>query len=239
MEMKCFAHRGVSSKAPENTMAAFALAVVHHVHGIELDVHLSADGKLVVIHDESTLRTTGVDMQVGQCEYAKLKQLDAGSWFGSKFAGERVPLLQDVLDLIKGEDIILNVELKNAYIDYPGLEAQMLRAVDDFGLGEQVMVSSFNHISLARLHALRPKMECAPLYDARLAGVGQYAQLCGSRALHPHWQALDKAVVEEAQAAGLTVRPWTVNSACVAQAMMDMGMYELITNYPYDLMEQA
>lgn len=236
--IKYFAHRGVSSKAPENTMPAFELAVNHGVYGIELDVHLTKDGKLAVIHDESTRRTTGEEFLVGQLTSAELKKLDSGSWFNPEFAGTRIPLLEEVLELIAIKGTILNIELKNSYIEYPGLEEKTLAAIRQYHMQERIVISSFNHISLNRMHQLCPELECAPLYDARLYDTAGYTAACGCRAIHPHWRTLDKSVVAPVQQAGIAIRPWTVNNAAAARAMLDLGIDTLITNYPYDLFQQ-
>ncbi|MDD3242787.1 MAG: glycerophosphodiester phosphodiesterase [Eubacteriales bacterium] len=236
--IKFFAHRGVSSKAPENTMPAFELAVAHHVHGIELDVHLSKEGELVVIHDESTLRTTGKDYAIGKLFMDEIKALDAGSWFAPEFAGTRIPTLEEVLILLENTDLTLNIELKNSYVDYPQLEQKTLEALKKHHMVERAVISSFNHLSLKRMHLLCPQLECAPLYDACLYNTAEYTLSFGARAIHPHWRTLDTDELSPVFAEGITIRPWTVNTAAAAQAMIDKGITEIITNYPYDVFEQ-
>ena len=112
--MIVMAHRGYSGKAPENTMAAFELALEVGSDGLELDVHLTKDGDVVVIHDGTLNRTTNGTGRVGDYTMAELKELDAGSWFSPEFKGARLPSLRQVLDLIKDENVMLNVETKMA-----------------------------------------------------------------------------------------------------------------------------
>src|SRR5690625_6609337 len=113
MKPLIIAHRGASGNAPENTLAAFQLAVEEGADGIELDVHLSKDGELVVIHDDTLDRTTNGTGRVQDKDLDELKTYDAGSWFDSKFASERIPLLQEVIDILP-DDVFLNVEIKNS-----------------------------------------------------------------------------------------------------------------------------
>src|SRR6185437_179332 len=119
------AHRGGREWAPENTMAAFRRSLDAGVHGIELDVQRCATGELVVFHDEDLSRTTNGIGLIKDCSLAELQRLDAGSWYEKQFAGERMPLLLDVLALINGK-CVLNIELKNAPIAYPDIEEDLI-----------------------------------------------------------------------------------------------------------------
>ena len=112
MTVIVLAHRGYSAKAPENTMAAFELALAVGADGIELDVHMTRDGEIVVIHDDTLDRTTNGKGPVSDQTMAELRELDAGSWFSPEFAGERIPTLKLVLELIKDKDVLLNIEIK-------------------------------------------------------------------------------------------------------------------------------
>ena len=122
---KVIAHRGASADAPENTMRAFEQAMLFGADGIELDVQLTRDGELVVIHDETLDRTTTGRGSVYSYTFAELRTLDAGSWFARSTKPERIPHLQEVFDLLAGTDILLNVELKNDVVLYDGIEAKL------------------------------------------------------------------------------------------------------------------
>ena len=141
-------HRGAAGLAPENTLASFAHAVGLGVDAVELDVHLSADGHLVVIHDERIDRTTNGNGKVADAPLAALRMLDAG-------AGERVPTLDEVLEAVP-RHIAINIELKG-----PGTAAPVARAVAAYK--RPLLVSAFDHSELARFHSLRPSIPCAPL----------------------------------------------------------------------------
>ncbi len=230
------AHRGASADAPENTMPAFRLAVEVGADGIETDAHLTSDGHIVLIHDENTLRTTGFDGEVGDLTLAELRKLDAGSWFGSAFAGTPIPELWELLELLQPTKLTLNIELKNGYRNYPGLEAAVLGEVARYGMADQVYYSSFNHRSLAIVTSLQPAAQTALLYGEIYYDVGFYAQRVGATALHPYWRAVDQAAMADAKSAGLVVRPWTVDDPETAHALAALGVDALITNCPAELL---
>ncbi len=230
------AHRGASADAPENTMPAFRLAVEVGADGIETDAHLTSDGHIVLIHDENTLRTTGFDGEVGDLTLQELRQLDAGGWFGPAFASTSIPELKDLLELLQPTGLTLNVELKNGYRNYPGLEAAVLNEVARFGMEDRVYYSSFNHRSLAIVSGLQPTAQTALLYGEIYYDVGFYAQRVGATALHPYWRAVDREAMDDAKAAGLLVRPWTVDDPETAHALATLGVDALITNCPAALL---
>jgi len=153
-----FAHRGASAHAPENTLAAFELAVAQGADGIELDAKLSADGEVVVIHDATVTRTTGGEGRVSQLTLATLRELDAGSFFSEKYKGEKIPTLAEVFETI-GNHVIINVELSNYYtVPLDGLAEKVCKLVKRFGLQENVLFSSFLPSNLARARSLLPEV---------------------------------------------------------------------------------
>lgn len=159
-----FAHRGASAVCPENTMAAFRKGLELGATGIETDVQMTKDGGLVLIHDETLNRTTSGTGYVKDHTLAELLEVDAGSWFGPEFKDERLPLLEDLLDLLQGRDTILNIELKNGTFLYPGMEEKVIAAVRDFKMSDRVIFSSFNHYSLAYCQSLAPEIRTGILY---------------------------------------------------------------------------
>ena len=168
-----FAHRGSKCNRPENTLAAFQEALRVKSDGIELDVHLSKDNQLVVIHDEKVNRTTSGKGRVRDLRLAELKQLDAGSWFDSRFRGERIPTLKEVINLLTKENFtgFLNIELKTDIVDYPDIEEKVLELVAQQTLPFTIIYSSFNVNTLRRLQALGVKDEIAYLAGKKLQKV--------------------------------------------------------------------
>ncbi|WP_245237043.1 glycerophosphodiester phosphodiesterase family protein, partial [Paenibacillus ihuae] len=163
-----FAHRGASAVCPENTMAAFRKSLELGATGIETDVQMSSDGGLVLIHDESLNRTAGAEGYVKDRTLSQLLELNAGSWFGPEFKDERLPTLEELLDLLQKRDTVLNIELKNGIFMYPGMEEKVIAAVRDYGMSERVVLSSFNHYSLAYCKSLAPEIRTGILYGEGL-----------------------------------------------------------------------
>ena len=231
-----FAHRGNSSMAPENTMAAFKLAVKLRCEGIETDVHLTKDGRLAVIHDESTMRTTGTTGAVGDMTMDELKALDAGSWFDDGFSRNSIPELWELLELIKPTAMILNIELKNSIRRYPGLEQAALMELGRYSMLDRVVFSSFNHASMALMKAMEPHSQTALLYDEVIYRPAEYALVCHADGLHPQHIHVDEKYMEQAMAHGIKVRPWTVDDMDEAKRLAALGVDAIITNCPEDLM---
>ncbi|WP_461211394.1 glycerophosphodiester phosphodiesterase [Desulfocurvus sp. DL9XJH121] len=150
----CWAHRGYSARCPENTLPAFRAALDAGVHGVELDVNLSRDGELVVIHDETLDRTTSGAGPVAALTLAELKGLDAGSWFGPDFAGVRLPTLEEALDVLGGK-LLVNIEIKpEARRAGADVERRVLETLAARGLKDSVIISSFDYMALIRLRGL-------------------------------------------------------------------------------------
>jgi len=227
------AHRGASSLAPENTIPAFAKAIELGADEIELDVHFSSDGKLMVIHDELLARTTGAEGYVGTHTASELRALsaDAGK---SGFAGVKIPFLEEVFELIRPTPLRINVELKNTLFPYPGLEQAVIALVKDMHMEDKVFFSSFNHLGLSIVKSIAPEMETGLLYDCGLIRPWDYAKsIAGADALHPVYLNLRYPdYVKESHALGIKVRPWTVDSPEDIQKMLALGVDSIITNVP-------
>ncbi|HHW48137.1 MAG TPA: glycerophosphodiester phosphodiesterase, partial [Clostridiaceae bacterium] len=158
------AHRGAPKHAPENTIAAFRKALELGAEGIELDVHLSADGHLVVIHDEKVDRTSDGKGLVKEKTLEELKALDFGSWFSKEFKGETIPTLDEVLELLKSWTGIINIEIKGGSVFYPNIEEKVVRKIEKLKIEEKIIISSFNHYSLVEIKKLNPKIKTGILY---------------------------------------------------------------------------
>jgi glycerophosphoryl diester phosphodiesterase len=154
--MLIIAHRGSSQAAPENTLPAISKAIRDGADAIEIDVQLTKDGQVVVIHDEWLTRTTNGKGFVCNSTYSALENLDAGSWYSSSFKGTKIPLLEEVLGLLNETPIQLHIELKNNLIPYPGMELKVIELVLKYGLEDQVVLSSFRKDSLTICQQLAP-----------------------------------------------------------------------------------
>jgi len=227
-----YAHRGASGYFPENTMAAFQSAIELGAKGIETDVQMTSDGELVLIHDESLLRTTGVNKLVKDVTLEELRQLDCGSWFDPKFAGERIPTLDELLQLAKSASIKLNIELKSGVVLYPDIEHKLLQKLAEFGLQQQCIISSFNHYSLALCHALNPNVATGILYMEGLYRPWDYAATLGANALHAPNYAVNAELVEEAARNNTSYNVWTVNDPQDMKRLIATGVAGIITDYP-------
>ena len=227
-----WAHRGASASAPENTMEAFRLAQQMGADGIELDVHLTRDGKILVTHDENARRVSGADVFVGDLTLQEAQALDACNGMES-YAGARMPELAEVLEFLKGNEMTLNIELKTGERLYPGLEEKTVRLVRDFGLSQRVIYSSFNHYSLVLARRADENARIGLLYSEALVDPAVYARHLRADAIHPEFRTLAvPGAVEGCQAAGVRIHPWTVNREEDMRRLCRLRCEAIITNYP-------
>ncbi|MEC2056858.1 glycerophosphodiester phosphodiesterase [Peribacillus psychrosaccharolyticus] len=231
--MKIFAHRGAAGTYPENTMVAFIEAKRSGADGIELDVQLSKDGIPVVIHDETLNRTTNGSGFVKDQTMGDMKKLNAGYKFGKQL-GRRIPIpsLQEVFEWIQSTDLLCNIELKNGVYLYPGLEEKVIQLVRGYGLEERVILSSFNHYSLVYAWRLAPEIETAPLYRDGIYMPWVYASSIGSRGMHPSIHAVPDALIIDAMAYGIQVRPYTINGEEDIKRLLSINCSAIITDFP-------
>lgn len=226
------AHRGASRQAPENTMPAFIKALELGAGGLELDVHLSSDGRLVVIHDEQVDRTSNGTGFVKDMSFSELKELDFGSWFSARYKDARIPGLEEVLKLIDKWDGILNIEIKNGPVFYPGIERAVVDAIDKYKLAGRTIISSFNHYSLAEIRKINPGIKTAPLYMAGLFEPWDYARRLGAYAIHPLFYNIVPEVMNGCKLNNIKVNPFTVDRPEHIRAMAAAGVDGIITNVP-------
>lgn len=227
-----WAHRGASRRAPENTLPAFELAVELGADGVELDVQRTADQELVVIHDETVDRTTDGKGRVAALSLAELRALDASCGMDG-FAGVQVPTLREVLMQLRGTGLAINIELKNSIERYPGMEHQVLALVDQEGMRDQVVFSSFHHGSVASLRGEVPATQLALLFSDVLVEPWRYAANLGVGAVHPGLHILQEpGWAVSAHQAGLQVRAWTVDEPELLRAAAKAGVDAIITNVP-------
>ena len=231
--MKVYAHRGYSGKYPENTMLAFRKAAETGCDGIELDVQLTKDGKIVVIHDETVDRTTTGTGRVKDYTYEELIKLDAAKLFGGKYGFCPIPSFEEYCQWAAGQDLVTNIEIKTGVYYYEGLEEKTVELVRKYGLEEKVFYSSFNHMSLIRVKELDPQAVCGALLDhAGIGNAGHYCKKFGLEAYHPGYKGLTEETVKGCRENGIQVNVWTINDMGTLEQLYDWGCDGAITNYP-------
>lgn len=204
-------------------MAAFRLALEQNADAIELDVHATADGHLVVMHDPSVDRTTDGVGEIRNLRLAEVRSLDAGRWYGKKFAGERVPLLEEVLEFARGR-LFVDVELK-----VPGVETEAVTLVRKTGMTDATLFTSFLPAPLERCRSLAGEIPIGFLHEG---DVIDRARAMGAQVYLPAIDALTTDLAEACRRAGLRIIPWTVRTADQAQTARAAGVHGIIANDP-------
>jgi glycerophosphoryl diester phosphodiesterase len=246
------AHRGASSEAPENTMAAFRRAVEADAEFIETDLQLSRDARLVALHDDMLDRTTNAHGPVSARTLEELRQLDAGSWFsdqgfsgegssgeGSRgaphesFAGQRIPTLDEILAFGRERDIGLYLEMKTPAVS--GAEHTLAGALRDSGEIVRTVILSFDLGLLAKVRRFEPLMVTGHLCDRPAPDAVRNAVEMGARQLLPRADGVTAELVREAHASDLKVVTWTVNAPEQAAALVAAGVDGIITDYPREM----
>lgn len=226
------AHRGASAQAPENTLAAFRLALQLGVDMIELDVRFTADREVAVIHDATLRRTTGVRGKASEWSLANLRSLDAGSWFAPGFRGQGIPSLEDVCRAVGRSSVGLLIEIKadgGVPEDFADILVEKLELE---GMVSRCTLQSFDHRLLVELRRRDPRMKVAPLFDSRMADPVPETLRMGAQALAVRGNLAGRRLVAEARRAGLPVFVWTVDSERSMKRMFALGVDGLITNRP-------
>ncbi|HEY3298025.1 MAG TPA: glycerophosphodiester phosphodiesterase family protein [Armatimonadota bacterium] len=231
--VKVIAHRGFSTEAPENTLAAFRRALELKIDMIECDVRLSKDGRLMVIHDETVDRTTNGTGAVSQMTFDQLRGLDAGSWFGPEFACEKIPTLDEALDAVKNEAALM-VEIKEA-----GQEDHAVTIIRGRGMSAETVITSFHDSVGFRLPELDETITFSLLYasDTKL-GENESVHLAGDAAavnatiLAVNYRAITAATVKAAHAGNMQILAWTVDDPEEMGRMAEMGVDIITSNKP-------
>jgi glycerophosphoryl diester phosphodiesterase len=218
---------------PENTMTSFAHALELGADWIECDVHLSRDGAVVVIHDETLDRTTDGHGLVKDQTLAELKALDAGAWFSSAYAGERIPTLDELLAFARDRQTVIDIEIKNAPLYYAGIEDAVVAALDRNEMSENAIVISFDHAAVQRVKSLDPRVATGVLYAGRPVDAGVHlARQTGADALLPHWAYVTSDDINTVHAAGLAVAPWATSDPDILRRLVQIGVDGIGTNHP-------
>lgn len=224
------AHRGASEYAPENTLAAFELALKLGADAIELDVHLSYDGQPVVIHDRDLQRTTNGEGFVDSFPIEELRKLDAGSWFAKKYRGEKIPTLEEVLDLVQGR-AYLNVEIKGGSFHYPGIEEKVVRLIEEKGLEEYVIISSYELLSLHEVKKVSPFLPTSLRIPHRDIDWSRDMTKLAD-AINLNQSHINREKVAEVHRHGLLLNVYTVNDARIMRRLVREKVDGIFTNCP-------
>lgn len=228
------AHRGASAHAPENTLPAFRLALEHGADGIELDVMLSQDQKLIVIHDVTLERTTNGTGKVPDFNADELRQLDAGLWFSEAFQNTRLPLLEEVFEQLGGK-LLINVELKNYHSPRDPLPDIALELTKKHQLLESVIFSSFNARNLTRLKKLEPRAKTGLLCLPGAMGAfyrSPFGRLFHYDALHPYHKDTTASLARRTHRLDKQLNVWTVDEKDDLLRMQSIGVDAIITDDP-------
>lgn len=227
-----FGHRGAMALAPMNTMAAFERAMAQGADGIELDVHLSRDGQLVVIHDDTVDATTDGRGEVADLTLDELKRLDAGAWFSAAFAGQRLPTLDEVFDAF-GDDLLLNIEIKSARTTAGILEKRLADSVRRHNMRERIIISCFDPVILRRIKQMMPMVMMGFLYQPDMPDAHPLPlKELWHEARHPRHDMVDEGYMNWAREQGYFVNVWTVNDPMRALELKRLGVNAIMTDEP-------
>lgn len=230
------AHRGDSQNAPENTLGAMALAIEHQADMIEFDVLETADGDLVVIHDDKVDRTTDGKGEVHKMSTAELRELSAGAWFSEDYASERIPLLDEVLDLCHGNVVPL-IEIKAKKKRAPNLGLKVAQALEHHAMTETAVVICKEASRVAEVHAAIPRIALSYLTITKrqARNAGKLAGVCG---VDCYWKSLSLSLVQTLHEASIFLTPWTVNRARDIDRVLLLGCESIISDSPVTLRDR-
>ena len=227
-----WAHRGASGYAPENTLAAFQKAVDLGADGVELDIQLTKDDQIVVIHDETIDRTSDGK---GWVKDYTLEELRAFNYNRTKpeYKHADIPTMREVFELLKPTGLFINIEIKTGMVFYEKIEEKILALAKEMGMEDRVCYSSCNHYTVTRIHELKPDAEVGFLYADGPIDMPSYGVKHGVNALHPALYNLQyDGFVKECKEKGLKLNVWTVNERPYMEMCCQYGVDAIITNYP-------
>ncbi len=224
-------HRGAYSHAPENTLHAFALAAEMGADGVELDIQLTKDGEIVVIHDETLDRTSDHSGRV--CDYTlqELKAFNFNKRGISRPLRMEIPTLSEALELLAPTGLSVNIELKTGYEWYAGIEKKALEIAERLGIFDRIIWSSFNFYSILTIKQLEPLSRTALLCGGGILVTGEICEKAGAEALHCDIRQMRyPGLAEDCRARGVKLRPWTVNDEADFKLAAEYGAHAVITN---------
>ncbi len=239
---KIYAHRGAMGTYPENTMLAFEKALEMGVDGLEVDVHMTSDGELVVIHDEYVERRTDGEGMIRDMTLEQVRKLSAGvrykdfPAYEEAWDDEKVPTLEEVLELAERHDIELNIELKTNKVLYEGIEEKVDAMVSGFSIEHKVVYSSFHLPTLIRMKTIDPNARIAWLNKKVPAIIYDYINTLKLDAVHLSYKAVLKKM-ERIRKTEDKVRVWTVNDKESAKQFFELGVEAIMTDFPEEMIQ--
>jgi glycerophosphoryl diester phosphodiesterase len=226
------AHKGASAYAPENTLAAFRMAHEMGADGIEIDVLFSKDGHIMVHHDFSLGRCENGTGALKDHTYFELRKLDAGSWFDKKFKGEKIPNIEEVLDFVKENNMILNIEIKTGSPIDAGIEKKLATIVEKYDICENIIYSSFNHYSLGYIKKTYKDAKIAALTGCAMINPWEYLKMHDFDGYHPHYLTVPDKVAHKLMSKDIFVNPYTVDDEDQLKRLFAAKVSGVITNIP-------
>ena len=221
-------HRGTAALAPENTKAGFVKALKLGLDMVELDIQLTKDGEIVVIHDYDLERIAGVEDRVADLTLAQLRKIDIGSHFAAEFSKERIMTLEEVISLVKN-DLQLNIELKMIEQKSELLIINLKQLLKEEDFVEEVVISSFNH---CYLREFGPEFRTAILINSYPVNPVAMIESANADGIHPNYKLLRAKLIEEVHQAGYFVNTWTVNDEDEIKRLEELGVDGIVTDNP-------
>ena len=235
---KKIAHRGASGNYPENTRLAFEKALQAGVDMIEIDCQLTADGHVVVFHDERLMRTAGVRGLVREKTLKQLKKLDVGRWRKKSYQGQRILTLEEALDIFVG-NVDLCLEIKSFPQSQPGIELKLLFILSHYDYLDQTIISSFDYRCLTRVRELAPEASLGLIFGSSVKDDPfEAARRIGAASIHVQKELAVREFLKRAWEEGLDVHVWTVNDVRQMQAFASLGVQGLFSDYPEKFRQQ-
>lgn len=225
------AHRGFKGAYPENTMLAYEKAIETGADGIEFDVHLTKDSELVIIHDETLDRTTDGGGLVKDKTLHELKKLNASKGYLSCEV-QTIPTLREYFDFAKNKDIITNIELKTSIIRYEGIEKKVYDLINEYGIKDKIIISSFNHNSLIKMKEIDREIKCGVLESSRLYKPWKYVKNMGMEYFHPLNFTINEEIAEKFLENNIGLNIWFGKADYDFSKYLDLNPTGLITDFP-------
>lgn len=232
-----FGHRGASFDFPENTVLSLKEAIKCGATGLEIDVHKTKDNKIVVIHDENIERTFLGKGLVKDFTYDELKKFKNRKILFRESNKCYIPLLEEVLSLVKENKVMLNIELKTDEIEYCGIEDDVINMIKEYGIEDRVILSSFNHNSIKKCKEIDSSIKTGALYYKEIEDVVEYAKSLKADAIHPDIRLVTKRLIHEAHENKIMVNVYTVNNPIDMRRVIELGIDGVFTDYPELLKE--
>lgn len=238
--MKILGHRGYCGRYPENTMLSFKKAIEAGADGIELDVHETKDGELVVIHDETVDRTTDGHGAIGELTLDEILKLNANMRY-TQYGPQGIPTFKEYCEWAKENQVFTNIEIKTDSVAYPDMEKKVVDMVKEYSLEKLVLFSSFNHLTMLEMKKLTNGSIPIGALVWSMGGIrvapGAMCKQFGFDAYHPETCMLDEANVKDLKDNGIAINVWSVDDYKAYKKLHDLGCDIIITDYPAEAME--